>query len=95
MSATMTAPEAVEAPLKSAPQPLRPVAEPVRPPVGPEVSPASGPHAKKSVERARNGLFFAAWAPGMVVTGVLGAIALAVAQPILMARTEYEQRRYR
>jgi hypothetical protein len=93
MSATITPPEVVEAPLEPAAQPLQPVAAPVQPRVGPE--PAIVPHGRKSTERARKSLFFAFWAPGLVVASVIGAVALAVAQPILMARTEYEQRRYR
>jgi hypothetical protein len=94
MSATITPPEVVEAPLESAPPYLQPVAAPVRPRVGPRPS-TRGSESRKPTDLVRDGLFFAACGPGLVVMSVIGAVALAVAQPILMARIEYEQRRYR
>jgi hypothetical protein len=45
--------------------------------------------------RARETLFFAVWAPAMVVAGAVGAVALAVATPVMVAQVLYRQRRYR
>jgi hypothetical protein len=94
MSATITPPEVVEAPLESAAPSLQTVAAPVRPRVGPPPS-APGSRTRKQTARVRDGLLLAACGTGLVVMSVIGALALAVAQPILIARLEYEQRRYR
>jgi hypothetical protein len=91
MSATTTPPAGVDAPLDTAAQLPRPVAAPARPAV-----PLSRPtHPSVSSGRLGNALFIATWTPALAVAGVVAAAVLAVAQPILIARVLYEERRYR
>lgn len=52
-------------------------------------------HVGVSPDRLRNTLFFAAWTPAVVVATAMVAVALTVAQPIMVARAIYEERRYR
>jgi hypothetical protein len=83
MSAVVTPPASVdtEAQLR-----LPTAAAPTRIRLEPEAAPSRVTQPSRSTERFRQVLFFAAWAPVYAVASVVGAVALAVATPIVLAR---------
>jgi hypothetical protein len=99
MSATMTPPPAtVDAPAATATKsPARPrvAAGPARSRTQPAVSSSRVSHPNRSTGRLGDSLVFAAWASGLTVAGVVGAIALAFATPIVIGRIVYDERKYR
>jgi len=88
MSATMSPPVTVDTPSETAVQAPRPAAATAHLRAEPAV-PAS------PTSPVRNGLFFATWAPALVVAGAAAAVVLVLGAPIGMALAWYEGRRYR
>ncbi len=88
MSATMSPPVTIDTPPETAVATPRPVSAPARLRAEP-TAPAS------STGRVREGLFFATWAPALVVAGAAAAVMLVLGAPIGMALARYEGRRYR
>jgi hypothetical protein len=89
MSATMTPP---------APADTTQIARPALAPVEIRTEPTPSSRVARSSPapgRVSETLFFAVWSPAMVVAGVAGAVALAVATPVIVAQVLYRQRRYR
>ena len=62
----------------------------LRPPTRTRTEPAAAPsrvtQPSRSTERFREALFFAAWVPAYAVASLVGAVALAIATPVLLAR---------
>jgi hypothetical protein len=95
MSATMTPPTPVRTRPDTVARRPRPVAAPAQIRTEPHARPSRLTHLSASTERFRHGLFITMWAPALAVASVLGAAVLAVAQPIVLAREMYGERRYR
>ena len=95
MSATMTPPATVDAPLDTAAQRPRDVPAPARIRTGTDVSSSRPSRPSASAERFRYAVFTATWTSGLVVASAVAAVVLAVATPVVMARLMYEERRYR
>ena len=90
MSATMTPPAAVDAPVQL-PQPL---ATPARIRLGPE-APVSRRTQSRMTERLSYGAFTVTWMSGLAVASVVAAAVLLVAQPILIGLEVHGRRQYR
>jgi hypothetical protein len=95
MSATMTPPATVDEVLDIAAALSAPVAAPAPARTEPHLTSATPDRVGVSSGRLRNALFFAAWTPAIIAAGVVAAVALTVAQPIMVARAIYDERRYR
>jgi hypothetical protein len=95
MSATITPPATVDAPLDTAAQPPRPVAAPERIRMEPDAASPRRSRPSVSSERFREALFAATWIPALAVASAVAAVVLAVSQPIVIAGVLYRQRRYR
>jgi hypothetical protein len=95
MSATITPPATVDAPLDTAAQAPRAVAAPARIRMEPDVASARRSRPSVPTERFREVLFTATWIPALAVASAFAAVVLAVSQPIVIAGVLYRQRRYR
>ena len=95
MSATMTPPATVDLPLDTTAQLPQDVAAPVRIRIGPDAPTRVPSHPSASTSRLSYGLFTATWISGLAVASVVASVVLLVAQPIVLAREIYGQRRYR
>jgi hypothetical protein len=96
MSATLSPAPTVEAPLETAAPSLRLVAVPPPIRLAPEVR--SSDVTRPSVtthDGLRDALFTATWIPALAVASAVAAVGLAIAQPIVLARELYGERRYR
>jgi hypothetical protein len=93
MSATMTPPIAVDAPVDTAAELPRPTTARIS--TGSDAASSPVTPVGRSTGRISDALFFSAWVPAFTVASVVGALALAVSTPILMARVVYGERRYR
>ena len=97
MSATMTPPATVPVPTDTAtqPAPQRVVALPPRPRTEPAAPTSRATRSSRSTTQLGDALFFTAWASALTVVSLVGAVALAVATPIVIGRAVYDERKYR